>query len=178
MIGRGSLLASLSIAAFLVSACGEGPTPSPTASHSPSPIPSVGPPVQQAALVVTGSGSISTYPWSGCQTTLRINPSGTTPDSEHFPGDYLFPSSTTALGSCRVTGGPLALPAAIPVGTYQLIVSTYRPSDVPTSFAPEGTLDYGVTQCSEVLTVLAAWSEVKIDVTFKDPGCTITVSSA
>jgi hypothetical protein len=77
-----------------------------------------------------------------------------------------------------VTGGPLALPAAIPVGTYQLIVSTYRPSDVPTSFAPEGTLDYGVTQCSEVLTVLAAWSEVKIDVTFKDPGCTITVSSA
>jgi hypothetical protein len=132
--------------------------------------------VTQVALAVSGSGSITTYPWSGCRTTLRIIPSGSTPPSEHYPGTYLFPVDIGTLGSCQVTGGPQDLPGSIPAGTYRLIVATYRPSDIPTSFVPGGTPDYGETQCSELSTVLAAWNSIEIGVTFKDPGCTIAVS--
>ena len=178
MIRRACLLASLAVGAFLVSSCGQGPTASPTASPSASPTPSVGPTANQVSLVVSGSGTISTYPWSSCWTTLRIVPSGSTPASEHYPGAYLFPITMQGLGACGVTGGPHDLPGVIPAGSYGLTVATYRPSDVPSPSAPEATPDYGITQCSMDLTVLPAWRSVEIRVAFKDPGCTITVSSA
>ena len=82
-----------------------------------------------------------------------------------------------SLGVCQVTGGPQDLPRAIPAGSYGLTVATDRPSDVPSASAPGATPDYGNTQCSMDLTVLPAWSSVTIRVAFKDPGCTITVSS-
>jgi hypothetical protein len=178
MIGRAGLLVSFLIWAFLISSCGQIQTQPPTASPSASLTPSLGTTAKQVSLIVSGSGTISTYPWSSCWTTLRIVPSGSTPTSVHFPGAYLFPITVPGLGVCQVTGGPQDLPGAIPAGGYGLTVATYRPSDVPSASAPGATPDYGSTECSTDLTVLPAWSSVTIRVAFKDPGCTITVSSA
>jgi hypothetical protein len=130
------------------------------------------------ALSVYGSGSVGTYEWSGCSTTLRIIPSGSTPVSEHYPGVYAFPIARIGQRECQVTGGPRDAPGTIPAGSYELVVATYRPSDVVSISAPGATPDYGLTQCAKDLTVLGAWSSVEVRLTFKDPDCTITVSYA
>jgi hypothetical protein len=170
------LLAGISIAAFVAWSCGAPiePTSSPTAGSTKSPDPTA----KQVALIVSGSGSISTYPWSSCLTTLRIDPSGSTPATEHFPGAFRFPIAMPGMGVCEVTGGPPDLPAAIPAGSYGLIVATDRPSDVPSATVPGASPDYGSTQCSLDLTVPPSWNSVTIRVAFDYPGCTITVSSA
>lgn len=70
------------------------------------------------------------------------------------------------------------MPATIPAGKYMLIVSTLRPSDVPTATNPAASRDYGGDQCWLRVTISPTWSSVAIAVTFDQDTCRIEIHSS